>query len=466
MAIRVTCVCGHVFKAQAEDVGTRVPCPECGKGVLVKRQKKREQAQSKPLWPWLVGGAVALLLVAVGVVLAIGWANQKPDAGEPKTVLKSGEDKKGSADKGSADQTRQKKKDTPLDTPKKDESSSTKKDDPTSTKKKEPPEQKTPTPGDVREWNPFGKFHCFSSDGRFFLLSVPRSGLTEILFHKTGETKPLFKAEMLSVNPMGAPVGAVGAADITPDGRTFLVGMPNGSAHVYTPEPKRVTVSKLQATNEVVGEFGALAANGKYVILAGNQKNQLSWWDVRTEKALHVFDVREKFYSVALSPDNTRAWCGHDTGVVTVWDLPGRKKFLDLKCAGVTKQIVFTPDGKLAVTRGAKVRVWDAAKGQLLRVLEGATGAECLAVSHDGKHALVASYQVMKLIALADGREVFSTAVPPGACYGLAFSAGSDRVFIAELNPNNGGLRVREFQLPLAPTQPLPPAAVVEPEDA
>src|SRR5690348_9065563 len=80
--------CPHCQKrlfVPAQAAGKRVRCPKCSKPVSVPQQsaiKDRPAPTAGPvLWPWFVGGGVALLLlVGLGIGLVVGIMSRSHSA--------------------------------------------------------------------------------------------------------------------------------------------------------------------------------------------------------------------------------------------------------------------------------------------------------------------------------------------------------------------------------------------------
>jgi WD40 repeat protein len=99
------------------------------------------------------------------------------------------------------------------------------------------------------------------------------------------------------------------------------------------------------------------------------------------EKVGHV-------YSLALSPDGKTLACGHDVeGLITIWEVEGRKKLHTLKEDQDRLRVAFAPDGKTLISVGDKgaLKLWDAATGkETAGVASAAPRVSCLATTHKG----------------------------------------------------------------------------------
>lgn len=71
MSIELECGCGRTMLAEDAQVGSLLRCPKCGR-------ENEVQAAGEPIWPWIVGGAGALLLIlAMGLILSAFWAFER-----------------------------------------------------------------------------------------------------------------------------------------------------------------------------------------------------------------------------------------------------------------------------------------------------------------------------------------------------------------------------------------------------
>ncbi len=134
-------------------------------------------------------------------------------------------------------------------------------------------------------------------------------------------------------------------------------------------------------------------------------------WNVETGASIvSIKVIQGNIKPLAFSPDGTRLAIGGQTylpnaqeirgknppasGGATIWDAATGKELLSLTEAH--KQLVvdlaYSPDGtRLATTSSDITVVWDANAGKKLLVLEGASGAGCVAFSPDGTRLVTAT---------------------------------------------------------------------------
>jgi WD40 repeat protein len=89
---------------------------------------------------------------------------------------------------------------------------------------------------------------------------------------------------------------------------------------------------------------------------------------------------------VAFSPDGRRLTTGGNEGTVRIWDVEQKRQLL--ACPGHERgvnSVAYSPDGTMLATDDGTVRLFDAATGQLLRVLSQRVSVYRLAFSPDSR---------------------------------------------------------------------------------
>lgn len=108
-------------------------------------------------------------------------------------------------------------------------------------------------------------------------------------------------------------------------------------------------------------------------LLSGSEDSTL--WDAVSGKLIHSFDGSSKWIeSIAFSPDGTRILSGGGGKLLRLWDAASGQAIRTFEAQSPVQRAAFSPDGAhVLATSGEKVSLLDAASGQLIRMIEGAT---------------------------------------------------------------------------------------------
>ncbi len=160
-------------------------------------------------------------------------------------------------------------------------------------------------------------------------------------------------------------------------------------------------------------------------LIGGGRAGAVKVWDAATgEPTLTLKAHVGRITSVAFSPDGKRlayAALINGTGQVKVCDAATGQEICTITATADTKSvesITFSPDGSRLASAGSdwKVKVWDAATGQLIRTLEG---GRYVIFSPDGRRlAAGTALGPVVLWDIVTGQEVRALKVSPGGMMG------------------------------------------------
>jgi WD40 repeat protein len=175
----------------------------------------------------------------------------------------------------------------------------------------------------------------------------------------------------------------------------------------------------------------AFSPDGRRALSCGGAERKLRLWDMATGQELARFTTEPPPAPnrAVISPDGRLAASGNFRGSVSLWRLPES----EVRCwlahpGGGVCGVAFAPDGR-AVSCGADgfVRQWDVAREKEVWACDCQTGATLvrrLAVSPDGRTALVAVYDhAVRLLDMATGKELRRFEGHRALVHGVSYSS-------------------------------------------
>jgi WD40 repeat protein len=191
----------------------------------------------------------------------------------------------------------------------------------------------------------------------------------------------------------------------------------------------------------------ALAFSPDGRTLAAAEEEVFSLWDVATGQRLHHYPAHESAVgAVCFSPDGARLASGDTAaGTAIIWDLQTRKPrhFLRGHFPGVVSS-AFSPDGKVLATGDgyrppgsgnldAKIRLWDASDGRLLRQFPGhLAGVHSVAFAPDGRTLASGGHDARaKVWEVATGKRLYQIRGEDSPYKSVAFAPDGKTLLVA-----------------------------------
>ena len=168
------------------------------------------------------------------------------------------------------------------------------------------------------------------------------------------------------------------------------------------------------------------SADGRVLVTGSQDKSAQLWVDARATRTLPHGDWCA---AVALAPDCTLVATGADDGLARLWDAASGELVRVLKAhRSWVRGVAFSPDGRILATGSfdGTVRIWDLARGTVLETLElGGRQARAVEISSDGALLAVSIGTAIRLWRTSTWEPV---AELPG--HGFRFRPGADELVV------------------------------------
>jgi WD40 repeat protein len=215
---------------------------------------------------------------------------------------------------------------------------------------------------------------------------------------------------------------AVNGAAFSPDGKTILTGLDDGTVQLWD--------LRGNVLRELMGPAGsvdsmAFSPDGR-TILTNTGDISAALWDLRGEGYVKLMGHAGTVTSMAFSSDGKMILTGSVDRTARLWDLMTRRELKVLKGhRNSVNSVAFSPDGKMILTGSVDktARLWDL-RGNVLRELMGHTyPVISAAFSLDGRTILTGSMDyTARLWDLMSGKELMVLKGHQGSVTSVAFS--------------------------------------------
>lgn len=169
---------------------------------------------------------------------------------------------------------------------------------------------------------------------------------------------------------------------VTPDGRNILSGSMIGFVKLWDMNSGAV-VRSFQGQQAWSSSI-AISPEGKYVV-GGSIDGTIALWDRVTGTLVRSYDGHVgSVNSVKVTPDSKHIVSAGSDQTIKIWKLETGELLRSLPAPSVFT-VAVTSDGKYVVSGGGDIKIWDLARGVLIRSFDGGSG---VALTPDGRHVV------------------------------------------------------------------------------
>ena len=181
------------------------------------------------------------------------------------------------------------------------------------------------------------------------------------------------------------------SAVFSPDGRTILLGLADGTARIWDIQSKK-TITLTGHSSLVASAM--FSSDGNRVVTASRDRTARVW-DAKTGQPLAILSGHTgELSSAAFSPDGQRVVTASNDQTARIWDAATGKTLVVLNdhSGNTMNSAEFSPDGRRVVTATREAHVWDAETGASIIVLaDDSRAIQSAAFSPDNQRVVTAS---------------------------------------------------------------------------
>jgi WD40 repeat protein len=213
------------------------------------------------------------------------------------------------------------------------------------------------------------------------------------LVRRPGEASTEVPFSPQLVKTLNANVGPIWSTAFSPDGKTLIMGIDDGTIKVWDVVNGRLKAT-VHAHNGPIWSV-AYTQTGDY-FASSSDDGTAKIWDAATNKETASFPHHSAVRPLAFSPDGSRLVTGTRNGKILIWDIKKGGVAVETEGhPGIIMSIAWSRDGRtIASASGDKtVKLWDAVTGQEQVTLRGHSGGVySVAISPDGKKVASGSW--------------------------------------------------------------------------
>lgn len=242
----------------------------------------------------------------------------------------------------------------------------------------------------------------FSRDGTRIL----RASGTRLTLLETTSPKPIrtFTAKSIShvVATASSPV-------LSNDGSKAVAGNSDGSVKIWNTANGQL-VQTLSRHVDSIAISVAISRDGSQIISGGTTDRLLKVWGTSTGREIRALRGHSDIiWSVAMSPDDTRAVSGSGDKTIKLWNLANGELIRTLTGhASEVKSVAFSSDGGRIISGSddGTFKIWAVTSGELLATFTATASGEWLVLTPEG--FFNASPNAGGLLSIVQGLEVYS----------------------------------------------------------